>query len=116
MRALYPAIEPFAREHLVVDELHTLYLEQSGKPEGIPVLFLHGGPVARVPDAARASGDSLTRIEATDYPERRTGGQRTWDCRCAGHSNRPIRDRTRHARKPALKRPDARGHFLSFLK
>lgn len=29
-----------------VDDLHQIYLEQSGNPEGIPVLFLHGGPGA----------------------------------------------------------------------
>ncbi|MGH8548141.1 MAG: prolyl aminopeptidase, partial [Methylococcales bacterium] len=46
MRQLYPAIEPFGTEHLTVDEIHTLYIEQSGKPGGIPVLFLHGGPGA----------------------------------------------------------------------
>lgn len=41
---MYPEIRPFATEHLKVDELHSLYLEQSGNPEGIPVLFIHGGP------------------------------------------------------------------------
>ncbi len=46
MRKLYPAIEPFACEQLAVDETHSLYLERCGKPEGIPVLFLHGGPGA----------------------------------------------------------------------
>ncbi|MGH8556121.1 MAG: prolyl aminopeptidase [Methylococcales bacterium] len=46
MRQLYPAIEPFAREHLAVDETHSLYIEGCGKSEGIPVLFLHGGPGA----------------------------------------------------------------------
>jgi proline iminopeptidase len=29
---------------LAVDALHTLYWEESGNPDGIPVLFLHGGP------------------------------------------------------------------------
>lgn len=41
---MYPEIRPFATEHLKVDELHSLYLEQSGNPKGIPVLFIHGGP------------------------------------------------------------------------
>lgn len=44
MRTLYPAIKPYNTQHLSVDSLHTLYLEQSGSPEGIPVLFIHGGP------------------------------------------------------------------------
>jgi proline iminopeptidase len=41
---LFPPIEPFQTGKLVVDELHTLYWEQCGNPNGMPVLFLHGGP------------------------------------------------------------------------
>lgn len=41
---LYPAIEPRRHGMLAVDDLHTLYWEESGNPEGQPVLFLHGGP------------------------------------------------------------------------
>lgn len=41
---LYPAITPFASEHVPVSSRHTLYLEQVGHPDGEPVLFLHGGP------------------------------------------------------------------------
>lgn len=44
--ALYPSIEPFAVERLAVTDLHTLYVEQCGNPQGIPVLFVHGGPGA----------------------------------------------------------------------
>jgi len=43
---LYPPIEPYETGLLAVDELHTLYWEQSGQPDGVPVLFLHGGPGA----------------------------------------------------------------------
>lgn len=46
MRTLYPAIEPFHTERLAVDERHTLYVEQCGNPDGLPVVFLHGGPGA----------------------------------------------------------------------
>jgi proline iminopeptidase len=46
MQTLYPAIKPYAIHQLGVDDLHTLYIEESGSPEGIPVLFLHGGPGA----------------------------------------------------------------------
>jgi proline iminopeptidase len=46
MRALYPDIKPFTTHHLVVDSRHTLYLEECGNPQGLPVLFLHGGPGA----------------------------------------------------------------------
>ncbi len=44
MRQLYPPIEPFAQGTLQVSELHTIYYEESGNPEGKPVVFLHGGP------------------------------------------------------------------------
>jgi len=41
---LFPPLEPFKTEQLQVSGLHALYLEQSGNPQGQPVLFLHGGP------------------------------------------------------------------------
>jgi proline iminopeptidase len=44
--ALYPPIEPFAVDRLAVGEDHELYLEQSGSRDGIPAVFLHGGPGA----------------------------------------------------------------------
>lgn len=44
MRELYPAIAPYKTERLQVSELHNLYLEQAGNPNGQPVVFLHGGP------------------------------------------------------------------------
>jgi proline iminopeptidase len=43
---LYPPIEPFDSGWLQVDDLHSLYYEQSGNPTGVPVVFLHGGPGA----------------------------------------------------------------------
>ncbi|QEE23999.1 prolyl aminopeptidase [Rhodanobacter glycinis] len=43
-RSFYPEIEPYDRGMLKVSELHTLYYEQSGNPDGKPVVFLHGGP------------------------------------------------------------------------
>ena len=45
-RDLFPPIEPFATGTLAVDARHTLYWEQSGNPQGLPVVFLHGGPGA----------------------------------------------------------------------
>lgn len=43
MRVLYPPIEPFRVQHLTVGR-HAIYFEQCGNPDGVPVLFLHGGP------------------------------------------------------------------------
>lgn len=44
LRALYPSIEPYATERLSVSGDHQIYVEQAGNPNGIPILFVHGGP------------------------------------------------------------------------
>lgn len=44
MRPLYPPLEPFERTRVKVSDLHELYVEQSGNPDGTPVIFFHGGP------------------------------------------------------------------------
>ncbi len=46
MAGTYPEIKPYATHQLQVDAVHALYIEESGEPEGIPVIFLHGGPGA----------------------------------------------------------------------
>ncbi|GAA5034038.1 prolyl aminopeptidase [Microbacterium fluvii] len=43
---LYPPIEPYETGELLVGDGHRLYWEQSGDPDGKPVVFLHGGPGA----------------------------------------------------------------------
>jgi len=43
---LFSPLDPFQTGRLQVDEVHNLYWEQSGHPDGVPVLFLHGGPGA----------------------------------------------------------------------
>jgi proline iminopeptidase len=43
---LFPAIKSSATWRLPVSDGHTLYVEESGNPAGIPVVFLHGGPGA----------------------------------------------------------------------
>lgn len=44
MAHLYPPIEPFKSFFLKVSSVHTLYVELVGNPNGIPIVFLHGGP------------------------------------------------------------------------
>jgi len=44
MNVLYPPLAPFKSFHLEVTEGHSIYVEQSGNVNGIPVIFLHGGP------------------------------------------------------------------------
>jgi proline iminopeptidase len=41
---LFPALMPYSTGFLDVDSGHSLYWEQSGNPDGVPVLFVHGGP------------------------------------------------------------------------
>ncbi|NQV99324.1 MAG: prolyl aminopeptidase [Rhodospirillales bacterium] len=43
---LYPSLEPDASGMLRVDATHQIYWETSGNPDGVPVLFVHGGPGA----------------------------------------------------------------------
>lgn len=44
LRTLYPEIEPFQTGRLKVSDVHEIYFEQSGNPEGKPAIFVHGGP------------------------------------------------------------------------
>jgi len=44
LRTLYPPIEPYDSGFLQVTPLHRIYYEQSGNPNGRPVISLHGGP------------------------------------------------------------------------
>lgn len=44
MRELYPEIQPYNEGMLKVSDLHTIHFEESGNPNGKPVIFLHGGP------------------------------------------------------------------------
>ena len=46
MQTLYPEIKPYARHELAVDAPHVLYVDESGSADGLPVLFVHGGPGA----------------------------------------------------------------------
>lgn len=44
MITLYPPITPYSTGFLQVSEQHQIYWEQVGAPDGIPIVFLHGGP------------------------------------------------------------------------
>jgi len=50
---LFPEIEPYERGALALDRRHIMYWEQSGNPDGAPVVFLHGGPGAGAAAAHR---------------------------------------------------------------
>lgn len=64
---LFPEITPFATHMLPVDNGHTLYVEESGNPSGLPVLVLHGGPGSGCNDKSRRRFDpSLYQIICFD--------------------------------------------------
>ncbi|MEG4205393.1 prolyl aminopeptidase [Microcoleus sp. Pol7_A1] len=44
MRELYPPRHPYNEGKLKVSDLHTIHFEESGNPEGKPIVLLHGGP------------------------------------------------------------------------
>ena len=50
---LYPPIEPYATHRIAVGDGHDLYVEEVGRPDGVPVVFLHGGPGGGLVPAAR---------------------------------------------------------------
>ncbi|MBY6056377.1 prolyl aminopeptidase [Leisingera daeponensis] len=41
---LYPPVEPFDQRMIDAGQGHRIYAEQSGNPNGIPVIVCHGGP------------------------------------------------------------------------
>lgn len=41
---LYPPIDPFDQRMMEMPGGHTIYVEQCGNPDGIPVIVFHGGP------------------------------------------------------------------------
>jgi proline iminopeptidase len=43
---LWPEIEPFDTGYLQVSDIHEIYYELCGNPDGIPVFVIHGGPGA----------------------------------------------------------------------
>jgi proline iminopeptidase len=44
MEILFPALEPFNTFTIKVSDLHNIYVEEAGNPQGLPVVFVHGGP------------------------------------------------------------------------
>ncbi len=41
---LYPEIAPYNKGRLKVSDIHEIYFEECGNPDGAPVLMVHGGP------------------------------------------------------------------------
>lgn len=69
---LYPPLDFNYSGRLPVDDIHTLYWEESGNPQGIPIVFLHGGPGSPIsPDHRRFFDPQAYRIILFD--QRGTG-------------------------------------------
>lgn len=63
LKTLYDEIEPYDSGHVRVSDVHELYYEQCGTPNGKPVVFLHGGPGAGlIPDYRRFFDPSAYRV------------------------------------------------------
>ncbi|MDA9600592.1 prolyl aminopeptidase [Nitrosomonadales bacterium] len=43
-RELYPEIHSYKESLIIGDDTHEIFIEESGNPDGQPILFLHGGP------------------------------------------------------------------------
>ncbi|MBD9477522.1 prolyl aminopeptidase [Pseudoxanthomonas sp. PXM02] len=72
MRPLYPETTPYRTHTVPVDALHTLYVEECGNPDGIPVIFLHGGPGAGLSPVHRRFFDPA-RYRIVLFDQRGTG-------------------------------------------
>ena len=69
---LYPITEPFAIHELALDHGHRLYVEECGRRDGIPAIFLHGGPGAGCEPAHRGFFDPA-RYRAVLFDQRGCG-------------------------------------------
>ncbi len=67
MTDLYPPIEPHRTGMLRVSDIHEVYWEESGSPDGTPVVFVHGGPGGGTsPDQRRFFDPAAYRIVLFD--------------------------------------------------
>lgn len=81
---LYPPLEPYRSRRLRVDTLHELCFAEFGDPQGLPALFLHGGPGSGCnPEQARLFDPARYRLIQLDQ-------------RGSGHSRPPGEVRDNH--------------------
>ena len=60
---LYPALDAFESGMLPLDDLHTMAWDQAGNPDGVPIVYVHGGPGAPTsPDVRRLFDPDHYRI------------------------------------------------------
>jgi len=86
-RTLYPPIEPYRTGTLKVSDIHSMFYQEAGNPEGKPALFLHGGPgVGILPDYRRFFDPKVYRVILPDQrgaarstPYAELSENTTWD-------------------------------------
>jgi proline iminopeptidase len=67
LKTLYAPIEPFNTGRLKVSDVHEIYYEQCGNPNGKPAVFLHGGPGGGIsPDYRRYFDPNIYRLVLFD--------------------------------------------------
>lgn len=76
---LFPPCQPRATHALSVDDVHTVYVEESGNPGGIPVLFIHGGPGGGTEPWHRQFFDPL-RYRIVLFDQRGCGKSKPYAC------------------------------------
>jgi proline iminopeptidase len=84
---LYPPIDPFDQRMMEMPGGHTIYVEQCGNPNGIPVIVLHGGPGGGCsPTMRRYFDPSVYRVVLFDQrgcgrsrPHASVENNTTWD-------------------------------------
>src|SRR4051794_38695765 len=69
---LYPPVEPYATHRIAVGDGHELHVEEVGRPDGVPAVFLHGGPGGGLVPAARRFFDPR-RYRAVLFDQRGAG-------------------------------------------
>ena len=72
---LFPPVTPFARHRIDTGDGHVLYVEECGNPDGIPVIFLHGGPGSGVSSMHRRMFNP-DRYRAVLFDQRGSGQSR----------------------------------------
>ena len=50
---LYRLRKPYNSGMLKVSDLHSIYYEEVGNPNGVPILFVHGGPGSAPSESSR---------------------------------------------------------------
>ncbi len=79
MKTLYPKIEPYITHNMAVDNQHILMVEESGNPNGIPVIYLHGGPGSNCKPHHRCFFDP-NRYRIILFDQRGAGRSKPTDC------------------------------------